>query len=119
MAKQTRKIDFVRQLLTGNFVTVKNEEGKEVREFRPSMRNENPTIGEVLRNNPTWSKQEVLEKVGQINPPLVLDKACFKKSDFEKKELKRLKFENKFAVRKAGFNPKFRLNVSMPQLLVG
>jgi hypothetical protein len=119
MAKQNRRIDFVRQLITGNFVTVKNEEGKDVREFRPSVRNENISLKEISRNNPNLSKQQILESTGQIQPALVLDKSVFKKSDFEKKELKRLKFENKFGVRKAGFNPKFRLNVSMPQILVG
>lgn len=48
---------------------------------------------------------------------LYIDRFCFSKSKKEKQELKRERNAHNKRIREAGFNPKKRMNLSLPQTM--
>jgi hypothetical protein len=117
MAKGRRN-DYVQGLITGKFEDkVDATTGKSVRVFVPRTRNKYNTIGGLLSQADHLSHQEVLEREGIIYPTLVIDYSVFKKRPREKRYLVKRKLEHRQSLRKAGFNPNNRLNISAPMRL--
>ena len=109
--------DYVVGLLSGRMVT-EFKEGKAVSVFQPQLKNKYPVMGDVFRHGSLTSSEDQIMVAESLRlRPLQLDKCIFIKTESEKLRLKRMKSENKLALIKAGFNPRKRMNVDLPQLL--
>ena len=115
--RRPKKEDFVRSLMTGRWVQEKNEEGKVVEVFKPQRENEHLPLEKLSRLNPDMDGDALLVSQGLRAPKLQIDRELFCKNKKVKHFLKYLKKLNKREVRKAGFDPKKRLNASEPMTL--
>lgn len=115
--RKPKKEDFVRSLITGRWVQEKNEEGKVVEVFKPQRENEYPPLTRLTKLNPDTDTDLLMVLQGLRAPKLKIDRELFYKNNKVKHFLKYLKKLNKREVRKAGFDPKKRLNPSEPMTL--
>lgn len=113
MSKKQR-FDYVTELLTGKFEKVKNEEGRIKEEFVPSVLNKYPPLGILYKNHPELSINDILARQNLIHNPIKINRNEFKKEILEKAVLKKIKREHRNAVKKAGFDPRKRLNIAEP-----
>jgi len=110
--------DFVIGLISGRMVNETDKEGKVTSVFQAQLKNKNPRMHDVFRHEGlTKSEDQIMVEQSLRNPALVLDKSIYIKTESEKLRLKRMKMENKAELIKAGFNPRKRMNVDLPQLL--
>lgn len=89
MAKK-KKMDYVIGLITGRFETVRKGDKLE-QHFVPMVSNPNDSITSIMKKDTEISRQSVLEKEGLIQPPLIINRGEFVKSEYEKDMLKRMK----------------------------
>lgn len=116
--RRRQEQDPVIGLISGRMVPVKNAKGETSLVFQAFKLNPNPTLKELRKQKgDRFSEDQILSFERLRLAPLNLDKTCFKKSAGEITKLKEAKKENRLLVRKAGFNPNLRLNVSAPQVL--
>lgn len=119
MAQQRRKgQDYVVSLLSGRYVTRVNIEGRAEQVWMPMKENPYATLAKVMHLKPaTMSEDDVMVLERLRLRPVTLDQSVFAKTTIEKKEFKRLKKEHRASMKKAGFDPSRRLNISEPQRL--
>jgi len=103
------KHDYVTQLLTGSI----DEKGK----FVPYKVNPYGLLTDLLRssNKPT---HQIMVSEGLWLPHVEHNTDVHKKTKAEKKELKEIISAHKKSLIKAGFNPKKRLNLSEPTIII-
>jgi hypothetical protein len=76
-----------------------------------NRKNPYPSIKKITIKGDGASYQKVLEQEGLINPSLHINYDCFRKTEQDKKYLKKLKSQHKKELIKAGHNPKKTLNL--------
>ncbi len=108
--------DPVAGLLSGRFEQRKNRDGEVVTVFIPKVLNKYRPLDEIFHKSKS-SEQEVMITEG-IHPRKVsIDQKEFVKTLSEKKQLREAKAEHKKRLKKAGFTPKKRMNVSKPTFI--
>lgn len=116
MAKKFKQRDYVRGLITGRWVQVKDKQGKITEVFEPLEKNEHLPLKHLLADTDK-SVDDIMVEEALRAPRVNINTEEFFKPRKVKKYLKFLKREHNREVRAAGFNPKTRLNVSDPMYL--
>lgn len=116
--------DFVVGLLTGRYQDDVLPNGSKISKFVPNKLNRYPVLSDLIASNPDKTVDYIYSVERLRHKPLNLRRnesgniAEFVKSDKEKSELKKLKKAHEESLRKAGFNPRIRLNISEPFTLL-
>lgn len=118
MPKYKQRQPFHIGLMQGNFATKRDEEGRMVNVFIPRQVNEYPTLHELRKvKGHRFSDDQILTFERLRHNLLVIDRSEFAKTSEEKEKLKAHKLKHNATLRKAGFSPSVRLNVTEPQVL--
>lgn len=119
--RKKRNDNYVIGLLSGRIgnVTVNTLDGpKLVQVFKPFKFNPNPTLHEIRKNRgEKFTEDQTMIYEGLRHRRIFINYDEFAKNDEEKLALKEAKSKHKSTLIKLGFNPKFRLNISEPQIL--
>lgn len=110
--------DYVIGLISGKVVSQRDIEGKLIKVFKPTVHNKYPTLSRLMdQKSERLTEDDIMVGENLRGRHLRIDRSWFSKSRKEAAELKRVKNAHKKEMRRAGFNPNTRLNISEPQIL--